>query len=111
MTSPRPRHLPTERACTVATKLADRLILIGAVEFDDRAEVVADIVKYASPSMDGYELAKTLDDCCCWACTLQTAETLDEWHSLYSQELKIMEREWTIANDIKPTLTAGRHSK
>lgn len=61
----RPKFSPII-ARLAASSVVDRLIRDGHLEEDTREDSLEDIAKYARPHMDGYEIAKALDDYASW---------------------------------------------
>jgi hypothetical protein len=76
-------------------------------EPEDADEYAADIARYGGRHMDGYELAKKLDDYCHWGCDLAMAEELDGFSSYARKEIEDAEKDWAERNAIKPPYPNG----
>ena len=107
MTEPRPKTLTQEMLSRVGEELAASLAKSGRIEKGEIASCAADIAKVGRLHMDGYELAKTLDDRCGWDCDLMMAEDLDDFSSMADAEIKAAQKAWVERNGIKPPFELG----
>ena len=71
---------------------------------DDQA---ADIASVYEHHMDGYELAKALEDDCCWAIRVTDVDTLDCMSSKVDDLHRAACRKWADENNIQPPLPVG----
>jgi hypothetical protein len=110
ITDPRPRSLTPEMALRAALVVADRLVknagMDGTVE-----DIAHDIAEHGRPHMDGYELAKKLDNYCYWDCDLQIAEELDMFGGEAHREIERAQKEWVERNNITPQHPVGARVK
>ena len=105
--TPRPVTLSPERATAAAAKVVDRLIAQGMLDAHERTDAIRDIREVAHLHMDGYELAKALDDRCYWDCTRAMVDVLDTWELAAQEEMDSQEAEWAAANGMQPTIPNG----
>ena len=106
--NPRPTRLTDAMKQAVAEELVADLIKDNELEEGQREGAVADIVRHAHSNMDGYELAKTLDDRCCWSCDLSMAEALDGYSSVARKHLDAAQRAWFEAEMPTPPAEPGQ---
>jgi len=102
----RPKFSPII-ARLAASSVVDRLIRDGHLEEDTREDSLEDIAKYARPHMDGYEIAKALDDYASWCIDFQICETLDGFSHEVRSQLDMAERAWVAATNPQPPLAMG----
>lgn len=100
MTDPRPTTATPEMRRAAASQVVENLIKNGHLEASDRIASIDDIVKHGIGWMDGYELAKKLDDYCRWDCNFEMAEELDSYGSLVDYEIRKAEKAW--AQRVRP---------
>src|ERR1017187_4648594 len=79
----RPKRLTPEMALAAAKATAADLLRDGQIEVDQIEVSVVNLAKHGRLHMDGYELAKALDNHCGWDIDAQMVETLDgfSWHA------------------------------
>lgn len=106
MTEPRPKF-SAEIALAAAKELAGTLAREGQIDPKDVDASAIDIAEYAEPHMDGYEIARTLENRVFWDCDLELANTLDSFAHLVNLIIAAAEKEWAARNDIKPPLECG----
>lgn len=111
MAEHRPNKLTPEMAVSAARRTAACLAKNGMIEDSDIDRIAADIAKHGRPYMDGYELAKTLDDRCNWYCNLNMAEELDRFSIEALREIEIAEKEWAEREAITAPLAIGTRVK
>lgn len=104
MTEPRPKEMTKAIAEKVAREIAGELDKSGHLAGRQVDGAVLDIVQCARRDMDGYALAKALDDDCFWDCNFALAEALDSFSSMVDHEIRAAEKAWAERNDIKPPL-------
>lgn len=102
--NPRPTRLTEDMKLAAAAELVGDLIKEHHLDEQQRAGAIADIARHASSSMDGYEIAKTLDDRCYWSCDLEMAEALDGYSHIAHKHLAAAQLAWFEAE--KPTAPA-----
>jgi hypothetical protein len=90
-----------------ALNIADELVGQSDFEADQRDEIADDILSVAIGHMDGYEIAKALDDRKYWCCTLAIAETLDGFYVECDAELERAIAQWAAENPMEPPLPVG----
>lgn len=105
--SKRPKHLSEEDRRSVAAEFVDDIIKTHSEKMPDRSTAVDDIAKYADCHMDGYEIAKRLDDTYHWDCDLELAEDLDGWGHCYSEKLRERQKEWAATADLGAPFEPG----
>lgn len=105
-TPPRPTRLTPEMALRAARAIAIELKKAGEIDCPVE-EAAADIAKHGRRHMDGYELAKALDDYAHWSCKMGTAEVLDGFSGTADEEIKAAQQEWAEANSVKPPFPVG----
>ena len=71
---------------------------------DGDAEVIASAYSYP---MDGYQLARELDDRHYWSISASDVDELDAMDALVRQELERAEKEWAEREAITPKLAVG----
>lgn len=98
----RPRVATAEMKERVARSIATDLATEGHIEPSDIDQSVADLAKVARPHMDGYEIAKALEDRCYWDCNLAIAEILDGFGSELDSEVRKAQKDWATSNNIQP---------
>lgn len=111
MTEPRPKTLTSEMRLGVAKEIADDLVKAGKLTADQIPQAVADIARQGERHLDGYEIAKRLDQSHHWDCDLEMANILDAFSTLASSQIRTAEKEWFARNDIKPPLQIGARIK
>jgi hypothetical protein len=104
---PRPKTLTLEMLARISGKLAASLAKSGHIEATEIDNCAADIAKVGRHHMDGYELAKALDDRCYWDCNLMMADDMDSFSSLADAEIKAAQKAWAERNGIKPPFELG----
>lgn len=67
----------------------------------------ATIAQHYSHSMDGYELARELENYAYWDVDRDIMEKLDEMEAIVDRKLKEAEKRWAEENDIQPDLPNG----
>jgi len=103
------------------TRLTDDMRFAAALEtakdvkrdcFDFRDEDVDDMAKQIAAEaryehMDGYELAKNLDNHCGWMPDTMVVEALDNWSTNARRELEKAQKAWRDATNPQPALKVG----
>lgn len=107
----RPTKLTKEMMMQAAREVAARLAKSGAMSGEDKESLAEDIVSVAYPYIDGYELARKLEDWCGWHCDMQVAEVLDEFQFRAEQQHERAEKEWAERNNVQPPLPVGSRVK
>ena len=77
----------------------------------DADEVVDDIASCYLWGMDGYELAKELDNDCGWSITTEDVDTLDAVGLVVGPALKEARKAWAEQHNIQPPLPIGTRIK
>ena len=106
-TEKRPFKISDEAMRQCAAEMFDRLTKCCDMKDFQRDDAIRDLVKHGRPYMDGYQLAKTLDDSAHWDCDLTMAEELDAFSALLDRALERAEREWAERCKIEPPLPVG----
>lgn len=89
-------------------EISDQTIREAAAQIATQLDAAPDdIVEHFRPHMDGYELAKKLEDYAHWDITLMDVETLDCMDSTVDELHRKVLLEWVKENDIKPPLPIG----
>lgn len=104
---PRPTSATQQDREAAAGKLVDRMIGRKMLEEFQRADAIRDIAKRGGRHMDGYELAKKLDEWDAWDCDLQMAEELDSFSLLLGNEIRRRQHAWVEVNKILPPFPPG----
>lgn len=90
----------------------DALILEAATEVAKNLHIDAEIIAEAyEPHMDGYALAKQLDDRYYCDITTRDVEELDAMDTLVRQAVERAEKEWVEREGIVPKLAVGTEIK
>lgn len=90
----------------------DAMILEAAKEVAKNLQIDAEIIAQAyERHMDGYALAKQLDDMHYCDITTRDVEELDAMDSLVRQALERAEKEWVEREGITPKLAVGTEIK
>lgn len=108
---PRPISLSIDAILPIAQAMAEQLVSNGHSELGDAAEIANDIAKVWRSGMDGYQLAKALDERCYWDCDLSLAEDLDGFGRLVDAEIKKAQQAWSERNNIQPAYADGDRVK
>lgn len=91
--------------------VTDKMKLAAAREFIEKEQIeggnASDLAKHGNIWIDGYELAKALDDYCGWHIDSETVERLEAYGSYVRDALNVAEREWFKAFDIQPPHDIG----
>lgn len=91
--------------------VTDEMVREAAIEllnsYDQDASGADDIVKNYTHWMDGYELAKALDDYCYWSVDARMVEILDDLPSRVQKILEKAQKEWATEYNIQPKLGIG----
>lgn len=103
---PPPRPVATNKTYMAAAKKVAEELNWDDVEID---EIAADIVEVTvlDRTMDGYRIARLLEDNGYDGIDLDAANTLDNFGFYVSKELDVEEAFWVKDNDIQPKLKAG----
>ena len=93
-------------------KLTKELITATAAAFCERngwdAEQAADLAGVCrSEHMDGYELAKALEQRCYWSPTAMDVETLDTFSADLREALREARISWAHDNNVQPPFPVG----
>lgn len=106
--NPRPTRLTEAMKLAAATDLVTDMIKSHDLDEGQRDGAIRDIAKHAAQNMDGYELAKTLDDRCYWSCDLVMAEALDGYSSAARKQLDAAQKAWFEAEQPTPPVEPGQ---
>ena len=109
--SDRPRALTADQKLAVARDVAADLEKYGHIEKHEVDAHAADIAKCGGAHMDGYQLAKELDNRCYWDYSFDMAEVLNGWSYAYDRALDSEQKAWAEREGISPTLTVGTRVK
>lgn len=109
--SERPRALTADKKLAVARDVATELEKCGYIEKHEVDAHASDIAKCARAYMDGYRLAKELDNRCYWDCSFDMAEVLNGWSYAYERALDKEQKAWAEREGISPTLAVGARVK
>ncbi len=90
---PRPKTATKEMRRAAAERIIDRLGRSGHLTEAERAPSVDDLAAVGERHMDGYQIAKRLDERG-WDCDLQMADELDGFVHELDAELRKAERAW-----------------
>lgn len=101
----RPRLLGTSELAELAAVLAAELHREGHVRDPERA--ARDIAAVAQMRLDGYQIAKKLDDEKGWRCDFEIAEILNGFSSMMRGALEKLEAKWARDNAIEPPHPVG----
>ena len=98
----RPKHLTDEMKLAAAKATAADLLKDGQIEAYQFDDSVANLAKHGRLHIDGYALAKYLDNYCGWEIDAQMVETLDgfSWHAQH--EVDVAEKAWAEATKPVP---------
>jgi hypothetical protein len=107
-TNPRPTRLTDAMKLAAAADLVADMIRNHDLEENQRDGAVRDIAQHATAHMDGYELAKVLDDRCLWSCDLAMADALDGYSSAARKQLDIAQKAWFEAEMPTAPAAAGQ---
>ena len=105
---------PRPKALDRAEELQAALEIVGTLGLSDPpGELAADIVDAASSlggaraHIDGYALARALEQDCGWSPDTGIVEALDGYGTCYRSRLEAKQRDWAEAHDIRPPLPDG----
>jgi len=107
MNEPRPINATpamVERAAAATVADMERC---GVLLDIDPEQARRDIAKCGRSYMDGYELAKALDDRCYWSCDFELAEALDGFAGHLRDALEAAEKEWAERTNPQPPFPDG----
>lgn len=113
MTTPRPTRLTDEMRLAAALETA-KDVQRDCYDFrqDDVGEIAQNIASVARHAhMDGYELARALDDRCGWSPDSSVVEALDNWSSNARIELEKAQKAWREATNPQPDFKVGDRVK
>lgn len=102
----RPKFNPA-LAKYAAEDIVGELVKGGHLEAHQAEDAVADIVKRGGQHVDGYELAKALDDWAHWDCNFEMAEILDGYSRACSHHVERAEKDWAKITAPQPPLSIG----
>jgi hypothetical protein len=104
VSEPRPTKLTDAMQHAAARSTAQELADAGLIKVAEVDHFANDIATCGRPHMDGYDLAKELDERCFWACTLQWAEILDGFHYAADCAIRAAQKEWAERVSPRPPL-------
>lgn len=110
----RPTQVTDAMAREAALELAVELIKGGGFEKTDIPEELADDIMKASDwnrHMDGYELARELENKCYWSPDASMVEDLDSFSSRCDRRLEAAEKTWATENPMEPPFPVGTQVK
>lgn len=104
----RPSKRSDEILRAAATRLVKEMVSKGLIEQEDAEDSVAQIARASRYNdMDGYHLARELDDRYGWDCDMQMVEALDEFHWLLDAVHLEAEKKWAAENPREPKFSEG----
>lgn len=103
----RPIILTDEMKQRAARQVAEALRKFGHIEESQIDDSVRDIARVGYAHMDGYQLAKALDERCYWDCDMSMLDELDTWSSAAKLEIKAAQQKWVEDNKIEPPFPVG----
>jgi len=98
---PPPRPTVNEEIIRIA---AGKIVAQLSIKFDDDDYYAQDIFDSYYYGMNGYELAKKLDDHCGWDIDVNMVNVLDDMDHELRNILENREKEWAKEYNIQPTL-------
>jgi hypothetical protein len=98
---PPPRPTVNEEIIRIA---AGKIVAQLSIKFDDDDYYAQDIFDSYYYGMNGYELAKKLDDLCGWEIDVDAVNVLDGMDYEVRMILEKKEKEWAKEYNIQPTL-------
>jgi hypothetical protein len=107
---PRPKRATKGMIADAASLVVDRLIRNGHLKETERASSIADLAGVCdihSRHLDGYQIAKRLDDGRGWDCDLQMAEDLDGLSYEIDRAIATAEKEWFERTKPQPPFPVG----
>jgi hypothetical protein len=106
-TEPRPKTLTVEMRRAAAEKTIGAMIKNGYLTDAERELSIESLVKVGERHMDGYQIAKRLDDGEGWDCNLEMADALDDYPHHLDDELRAAEKAWFERVRPQPPLPDG----
>lgn len=106
----RPKFSPT-LARYAAEDIVGELVKNGLLEQVAAEDAVDDIVKHGRQHMDGYELAKALDDYAHWDCCFEMVEILNGFGWAVSSQIDRAEKDWAKLTSPQPPHPMGTRVK
>ncbi|MGY3581974.1 hypothetical protein ACVIGB_001103 [Bradyrhizobium sp. USDA 4341] len=104
---PRPKTATGEMRSAAAERTVDLLIERGHLTPAERASSIESLAKIGERHMDGYQIAKRLDDWHHWDCNLEMAEDLDNFSHYLDDELRKAEVAWFERTGPQPPFPDG----
>lgn len=104
--SERPKF-SSEIARLAAEEVVSELVRNQLLTETERSDAIDGIAKHGRPYIDGYELAKALDDFEGWDCNFEIAEVLEGFWSSCDAVLRKAQKQWAAAESIAPPLAVG----
>lgn len=105
---PRPHQLTDTIRMKIAREIAQELYDHDHINGEKSIIPCAnDIANNALTSMDGYELARELEERCGWIPTLEIAQILDNYSDSARIAIDELQKEWVIQNNIQPPYPVG----
>lgn len=105
---PRPHQLTDTLRMKIARELAQKLFDEDLINGEESIIPCAnDISNNALISMDGYELARGLEERCGWIPTLEIAQILDNYGDVARNAIDDLQKDWVIRNNIQPPYSVG----
>jgi polyhydroxyalkanoate synthesis regulator phasin len=111
MSEPRPTILTPKLAAIAAQSVVEDLVKDGHIKPEEAGDSVSDIAKHGRQNMDGYELAKTLDDRAYWDCDFQMCEILDGFGWAARAAIEQAQKEWFTRTSPNPPFEIGARVK
>lgn len=108
MTAPRPTKLTDAMKNEVARDICAALIEDGIFPEGEASEKTSDLLAVMSTGMDGYRMARKLDDERGWFIDLSIIETLEGCSSMLDEKLIEAQRDWVLNEGIQPAFTEGQ---
>jgi len=107
-TPKRPTRICGNGIIEAAREIATDLARAGQIPSGETEEgIAAEIAHVGEWHMNGYELAKELDNRYSWDIDADIVETLDGWSHVCRKQLIIIQRKWVEENDITPPYPDG----
>lgn len=103
----RPKTATREMKQAAAERTVALLVSHGHLTPAERADSIENLAKVGERHMDGYQIAKHLDDWHHWDCNLEMAEDLDSFSSHLDDELRKAERAWFERTRPQPPFPVG----
>ena len=110
---PRPKKLTKAMSLMAAGEIANELSDAGLLRDIDPPQACTDIAQQGASRLyvDGYQLAKDLEENCEWECNLQIAKILDGYGAAARKQIDAAEKDWAARTDPQPPYPIGQRVK